>query len=156
MYRLVPLIALITFLLPLTASAGDIKSYEARATSAQQQAATKKGQQYQQELHELLTPQVLGFMLKKCSITTGIAPTDFDAVASISVFRSIRNYQAKHPTALTRCVGKRLSAVCFPWISPDFKYSGYPIQLHVKAAYTKGVVIKEGERLDLNGTCPGF
>lgn len=130
----------------------------ARAQAAQAQAATASGQAFQKKLHALVTPYALGFMVKKCSITTGIKPQDFDLVANISRYRTLQDYQAKPSNKMTQCLGARLTGICYPWIPANYKQGGlgYPVELHVKAAYTDGIVIKEGQRLRLNGSCPGF
>jgi hypothetical protein len=144
------------FLLMFSLAANAGGDFAQRVTMGDKLAATPAGQAYQQKLNALLTPEVVGFMLKKCSMTTGLAPMDFTLVANISAFRTLQNYQEEPENKLTRCFGARLTSVCFPWISAIYKESGYPVVMRIQADVVKSVVIKKGERLHLNDTCPGY
>lgn len=152
--------ALLGTVLPASAAVPVTRSdnFAARVSAAQVQEKTTQGQAFQKDLHALVTPYVLGFMVKKCSMTTGIKPLDFDFVANISRYRTLQDYQPNPSNKLTQCLGARLTGVCYPWIPTSYKKGGfgYPVELHVKASYTDGIVIKEGQRLRLNGSCPGF
>lgn len=150
------LFLLLTVSFSATAATVANDNVAARVAAADKLAATPSGQVYQKQLNELLTPRVLGIMLKKCSLTTGIAPMDFTLVANISAYRTLQDYVESPDNKLTQCMGPRLTGVCYPWIPAEYKGRGYPIALKIKASYAEGVVIKKGERLRLNGTCPGF